>query len=117
MTIKGADLFRCYFPPMRAHALLWTRAGAEAFLKDRARPCGPYDDVIRDRGVGTGDVLAFRPAVISTIDAPSDIDGSTAEQRTPPGKTNRKAHARYQRRTFRAKIRAYFALLRARLLG
>jgi glycosyl transferase, family 25 len=113
------NLFRAFYPALSTHALLWTRAGAAAFRKDCSTVGAPIDDFLRSWGAGTRRILGVSPALVPARAAyDSDIfpgesraKSSAATSRTPA------AERRYQRMMFRAKMKAFVALARARLTG
>ncbi|MCA0998769.1 glycosyltransferase family 25 protein [Alloyangia pacifica] len=70
----GVSLVRAYVFPKRTTALLWSRRGAERFLKETRYIRAPVDQhlhsALSERGAG----LASRPALIPHADLPSDIN-------------------------------------------
>ena len=71
-----------HYPPMNAWANLWTRAGAEAMLRDFARPLEPWDHAVRSFAQRTDAAIALHPAPVSAPETASEIDarGSRGER-------------------------------------
>lgn len=66
-----------YFPqnfPQTAHALLWSRAGAEAFVRDHARVAMTVDNLFRHVMIRSGKGYAVTPPLAGTTQGPSVID-------------------------------------------
>jgi glycosyl transferase family 25 len=99
----GGGLLRAHYFPVTTTAILWTRPGATAFVKDATRIDMPVDHWLRwwmgvhDRGLGLADPI-FRVS-----GAASEIDAATHRRAAPRG-------LRYglskQRRLWTNKLRA-----------
>tara|TARA_R110002049_G_C9130720_1_gene558992 strand:- start:1084 stop:1869 length:786 start_codon:yes stop_codon:yes gene_type:complete len=97
---------RGHYFPMRTTALLWTRQGAEEFLRVSLPMTCPVDNFARrwlttvDKGITT------TPALFTTTGAQSDIDTSRTAQKR--GKQNRAAFYGFKkmRRMYGDKLRA-----------
>lgn len=91
-TVKSASdtatLYRGHYFPMLATAVLWTRAGAQAFLDICLPLDAPYDNFLR-RWLTRNDMgLATRPPLFLQTGAKSEIDRShTAKRRGTKGRT------------------------------
>ncbi|MEM9438634.1 MAG: glycosyltransferase family 25 protein [Pseudomonadota bacterium] len=85
--LAGRSLLRAHYFPMLAHAMIWTRAGAQAFLAE-ARPifC-PADNMYRHvlTRSGKGLVLNPRGAVAGAFD--SDISARSGGSRSTYGRS------------------------------
>ncbi len=105
-TVAGADVVRAHYFPMLAHALIWNRAGAQAFL-DVAEPiyC-PADNMMRqlltksDMGLATCRSLVDAGSFDSDISARSGGNRGAFRRSTLYG-------FRKQRRLLQEKAMAY----------
>lgn len=68
-----ALLAHAYYFPVIATAILWSRAGAEAFLATYPNPVGPVDHVYRRLFTDLGTGLALTPPAFGVSGADSDI--------------------------------------------
>ena len=75
LTAHGGEhqLIRAYYFPILATAILWSRAGAQRFVTDYARPVGPVDHVYRRMMCDSGLGLALDPAPFGVTGVESDI--------------------------------------------
>lgn len=102
---NGNTLTQAHYFPMRCTALLWSRSGAERFLRDFDVMDCPYDIYIR-RWVGiTNSALAVWPGVVRQSGAVSDISAAGADRRAKSGRS-RLYFLRRLRRTLADKVRA-----------
>lgn len=77
----GHRLVAAHYFPQTAHALLWSRAGAQAFLRDHARVTMTVDNLLRHVMIRSGKGLAVTPALVRTTDAASVIDAGQKASR------------------------------------
>ena len=76
-TIQGHDLLRAYYFPISALGLLWSKAGAQAFLNQMHELYMPIDVEIQKWASHTGRGLSLVPALVRISGAESDIDANT----------------------------------------
>ena len=76
-TIQGHDLLRAYYFPISALGLLWSKAGAQAFLAQLHELYMPIDVEIQKWVSQTGRGLSLVPALVKISGAESDIDANT----------------------------------------
>lgn len=74
-------LYRTHYFPMRTCALLWSRAGAKAFLENSKEIFCPIDNFLRYLMNRSGMGLGFSPPMVGPTAASSDIDIPTAVSR------------------------------------
>ena len=67
-------LYHAHYFPMLATAVVWSRAGAEAFLKVAEPIFCPYDNFLRYWQTRTGRGYCFAPALVQTTGTGSEID-------------------------------------------
>lgn len=72
----GQDVCRAHYFPVTTTALLWTRAGAEAFLRDGCQIRMPVDHFLRYWASRSDMGLACRPAIFSASLVGSEIDAA-----------------------------------------
>lgn len=91
VAMLGSDhvLVRAFMPPTTTTAILWSRAGAAAFLHDYGTICAPLDHFLRRWLARSGMGLAMRPPLFAPSGAPSVLDaaGGTAPARRQSAKT------------------------------
>lgn len=80
VSIQGRDLLRAYYFPISALGLLWSRAGAQAFLAQMNEIYMPIDVEIQKWASQTGHGLSLVPALVKISGAESDIDANTIAQ-------------------------------------
>ncbi|MBW7922798.1 MAG: glycosyltransferase family 25 protein [Rubellimicrobium sp.] len=68
------DITRGHYFPMTTTALLWTRAGAQAFVANHRHITMPVDNYFRHWQVRENRGLAVWPPLVATTGADSDID-------------------------------------------
>ncbi|PIE09679.1 MAG: hypothetical protein CSA72_11395 [Rhodobacterales bacterium] len=73
-TTPRLDLAHALVLPVLSHGLLWSRAGAQAFLESHASPEMPLDHAVLDFATWRGTGLALEPAMLNQSGAASDID-------------------------------------------
>ncbi|MHC0053293.1 glycosyltransferase family 25 protein [Actibacterium sp. D379-3] len=95
MTFSGGETQLCaaHIFPLTCTAILWSREGAEWFLRDTAVIYAPIDQFLRNRCTRSDRGLAFDVPPISTTGAESTIDYALA-----------KAHKQDRRRQWRKHI-------------
>lgn len=76
-TIQGHDLLRAYYFPISALGLLWSKAGAQAFLAQLHELYMPIDVEIQKWASQIGRGLSLVPALVKISGAESDIDANT----------------------------------------
>jgi len=82
MYIGEHRIVQSHYFPMRCTGLLWSREGAQSFVKEFEKIDAPYDVYLR-RWVGIRDnALAVYPAVVTHADAGSDIASSIDRKRS-----------------------------------
>lgn len=79
-------LTRAHYFPMTTTALIWSRPGAEAFLRDHDRIFAPVDIYFRHWLTRTGTGLAVWPALVVTTGADSEIAPAMALRRSAEGR-------------------------------
>ncbi|MEH6750666.1 MAG: glycosyltransferase family 25 protein [Paracoccaceae bacterium] len=77
----GHRLVAAHYFPQTAHALLWSRAGAAAFVRDHARVTMTVDNLFRHMMIRSGKGLAVTPPLARAHDGPSVIDAGTKASR------------------------------------
>ena len=98
---------RAHYPPMNAWAVLWTRTGAEAMLRDFSRPFEPWDHAVRRFAQRTDGALALEPAPVLPPEAASEIDArGTRTHRTLRYRWRKWRRLSQQKRQARALMRA-----------
>jgi glycosyl transferase, family 25 len=70
----GHHLVAAHYFPQTAHAILWSKAGAQAFVRDHARVAMTVDNLFRHVMIRSGKGLAVTPPLAGTTAAPSVID-------------------------------------------
>ena len=68
------NLYRAHYFPITTTGLLWTRAGAAAFLNQTRQITMPVDIFLREWTLRTGRGLAFSPSPLSARPVKSEID-------------------------------------------
>src|SRR5690606_30604054 len=71
------DLLRAYYFPISALGLLWSKAGAQAFLAQLHELYMPIDVEIQKWASQIGRGLSLVPALVKISGAESDIDANT----------------------------------------
>ncbi|MEL6450468.1 MAG: glycosyltransferase family 25 protein [Pseudomonadota bacterium] len=80
LPVGDAVIKRAHYFPVTTPALLWTRAGAQAFL-DLALPItAPVDHILRTWLTRTDMGIAVTPHVFKTTQTASDIDSAQAKR-------------------------------------
>lgn len=108
----GHRLVAAHYFPQTAHAILWSRAGATAFVRDHARVGMTVDNLFRHVMIRSGKGLAVTPPLVRTTAAVSVIDagqqaGRYAGRRWNFGLLKQKRfwvnrlHALYRKATYR----------------
>lgn len=77
----GHRLVAAHYFPQTAHALLWSRAGAEVFVRDHARVAMTVDNLFRHVMIRSGKGLAVKPPLVTTTAALSVIDAGRKSSR------------------------------------
>lgn len=98
-------LARGHYFPMTTTAILWTRAGAEAFVRDHGRVRMPVDNALREWQSTVDRGLTVQPGLITTTGSESDIDGGQP-LRNKGGRSLLYGFKK-QRRMLRNKLRAW----------
>lgn len=93
-----ATVLRGHYFPMLGTALLWTRDGAAAFLKNSLPIDCPFDVYTRRWLTAIDMGLTVSPALFTTTGATSDIDTSHKAKRRSYGERTRLYHLRRLRR-------------------
>ncbi|QJF52891.1 glycosyltransferase family 25 protein [Roseobacter ponti] len=70
---SGRVLRRAYYFPVIATALLWSRAGAQRFLKEASQPVAPVDHMFRRLMSDSGKGLGYDQAPFTILGVESDI--------------------------------------------
>ena len=78
----GHTLVRAHLFPVTTTAILWTRAGAEAFLRDARRIDMPVDQCLRCWATAAGTGLAVNAAIFDTSGAVSEIDATVSRSKS-----------------------------------
>jgi glycosyl transferase family 25 len=86
---EGSDLVRAHYFPLTTHAILWSREGAQRFLKATRHIDLPVDHFLRRWCCRSGRGLAVIPAPFATQGVASDIDRDPERQRLVRGRTYR----------------------------
>lgn len=108
----GHRLVAAHYFPQTAHAILWSRAGAAAFVRDHALVEMTVDNLFRHVMIRSGKGLAVTPPLVRTTAAASVIDagqqaGRYAGRRWNFGLLKQKRfwvnrlHALYRKATYR----------------
>lgn len=80
-TINNHSLWHAYYFPIRGLGLIWSRKGAEAFVR-KGKPISMPVDIFFQRWLSqNGKGLGVWPAVISPMGLDSDILGTQASQK------------------------------------
>ncbi|MDX5401505.1 MAG: glycosyltransferase family 25 protein [Rhodobacterales bacterium] len=77
----GHRLVAAHYFPQTAHAILWSRAGATAFVRDHARVGMSVDNLFRHVMIRSGKGLAVTPPLVGTTAAASVIDAGQRASR------------------------------------
>jgi glycosyl transferase, family 25 len=80
------ELVAAHYFPMTTSAIVWSRKGAEAFLRQHRRIFAPVDNYFRYWLTREGHGYSFWPAPVTTTDAASDIVATAGRAR----KTNKR---------------------------
>ncbi|SIQ25395.1 glycosyl transferase, family 25 [Rhizobium sp. RU20A] len=117
LTLPGARgdyrLCAAYYFPMTTGGILWSRAGARAFVEGHRTIFAPVDNYFRHWITRAGGGYAFQPRPVSTTDAESDITHPGTQQRSRRGRTLLYG-LRKQRRLLVDKLIASLARIRDR---
>ena len=109
----ATTITRAHYFPMTTSALLWSAAGARAFVERHDRIFAPVDNYLRHWQTRADRGLAVWPPIVSTIDAQSEIDAAGSRR------SNKDRLVSYglikQRRLFIEKALAFRHLIRFRL--
>lgn len=79
-NIDGHDLQRAFYFPVTTTALLWTREGARAFLREGGHIWAPVDHFLRHMMCRRGTGLSCAPALIVPTGTDSVIDAEGGQQ-------------------------------------
>lgn len=99
-----AHVLRGHYFPMTTTGLVWTRQGAERFVKNCRPIFAPVDNFLREWQCVDDRGLAVSPPLVTTTGASSDIDGG-AKARKSEGRSIFYGW-RKQKRVLRNKLRA-----------
>ena len=104
-TFGRYSLARGHYFPMTTTAILWTRAGATAFVRDHATVRMPVDNALREWQSTVDRGLTVTPGLITTTGSESDIDGGQPLRNK--GGRSLLYELKKQRRMLRNKLRAW----------
>lgn len=90
----GHHLMRAHYFPVTTTAILWNRAGAEAFLRDATVILEPVDHWLRAWSARTDGGLALNPPIFPAAGVESEIDAAA-----PRGKVGRSFHYFWSKQT------------------
>ncbi len=109
----GSHTLRCTHRfPMLATCVLWTRYGANLFIKNSSKVTMPYDNFLRYLFSGTNRVFSVQPPVISGSGDDSDIKSRNLSNRRSGQNRSQFYFFIKQYRNIRYKLRAIRAFIR-----
>lgn len=102
-------LLSAHYYPMGAFALMWSRRGAEEYLRFHQKVCMPYDNGLQNWLCRAGQGYAVSPAITMVADALSVIDLTPTGAKPVRGKNRRGLlyGLRKQRRLWRNRLWAF----------
>lgn len=103
-------LYAAHYLPSATTALLWSRAGAEAFRAAHGPIFAPVDHYLRRFAVQRGSGLILRPALIRPSGAESVIDTTAPSLSGPARRTKRKPPTYFWAEFKRQMLNYFFAL-------
>lgn len=77
----ACDLVAAHYFPMTTSAIVWSRKGAEAFVREHGKIFAPVDNFFRYWLTRKGHGYSFWPAPVSTTDASSQILAAAGQAR------------------------------------
>ena len=81
-SFDGHQLSRAHYFPMTTTGLIWSRAGAEAFICSYNPIFAPVDNYFRHWLTDNNKGLSIYPPLVIPSGAESDIDGSSSKRKT-----------------------------------
>lgn len=81
-SFDGHQLSRAHYFPMTTTGLIWTRAGAEAFIRSYKPIFAPVDNYFRHWLTDNNKGLSLFPPIVVPSGAESEIDGTAAKRKT-----------------------------------
>ncbi|SDO04487.1 glycosyl transferase, family 25 [Lutimaribacter pacificus] len=111
--VDGHRLYHAAYFPITTTGLLWSRRGAEAFLREAAFATAPIDHFLRHHFCRRGTGFALDPALIAPSGSDSVINSAPARR---DGRSRRKTRARgYLWKEFRRQTANYLSSIKHRL--
>lgn len=99
--LKSGDapvtIYRSFYFPVIATALLWNRKGAENFLNAASDPIAPVDHIFRRLMCQNGQGLALDPPIFSTTGVSSDIHGPGGDDKSGRNLIGRRQFGEFRR--------------------
>ncbi|MCP2039943.1 glycosyl transferase family 25 [Neisseria sp. HSC-16F19] len=80
--IDGHELARAHYFPMTTTGIIWSRAGAEAFVAQALPVYAPVDNFFRHWLTGNDKGLSVYPPLVAASGMESDIDGAVVKRKT-----------------------------------
>lgn len=81
-SFDGHQLSRAHYFPMTTTGLIWSRAGAEAFVRSYKPIFAPVDNYFRHWLTDNNKGLSIFPPIVVPSGAESEIDGTAAKRKT-----------------------------------
>ncbi len=78
---RDFSILAAHYFPMQTHALLWSRRGAEDFVRSLSQVKMPVDNAIREWLVRSGRGFAVWPPLVTQSDQASKIDSSNYKRK------------------------------------
>ena len=78
---QGSELMHAHYFPMTTTALVWSRAGAQAFIDAHSKIFAPVDNYFRWWLTRSDKGYSVWPALVTTTGADSDIDTRQAQRK------------------------------------
>ncbi len=104
-------LFCTHRFPMLATGVLWSRKGAQAFLKQFKLVTLPYDNYLRVFLTGNNNSYSVKPAIVTPADFASDIDSEGLTKKRSQLNRSKNYFLIKQKRMFVEKLRASASML------
>ena len=118
-VIDQLDAYKLYCThrfPMLATGILWSRRGAQEFLKQFKLVSLPYDNYLRVFLTGTNKSYSIKPSIVDPADFVSDIDTEGLTKKRSQLNRSKNYFLIKQKRMLTEKLRASISMLKFKFL-
>lgn len=113
--LEAYQLYCTHRFPMLATGILWSRRGAQEFLKQFKLVSLPYDNYLRVFLTGTNKSYSIKPSIVTPADFESDIDTEGLTKKRSQLNRSKNYFLIKQKRMLTEKLRASISMLKFKL--